>query len=462
MANHLRAALRGPALRGPALRGPALRGPALLSAAALLAAGCGSARPPQQRQQRQGQQRPIASRGVAAREPAANARLYGAADSSFGLDVLGAWCRQDPQANIVFSPESLASGLGMAYLGARGQTASAIARVLHLPAAGRTLLAGLQARSAGLRALDGPGVTVAGSDQVWADPALPTLRGYLDDVATGYGAGLRQVPLLSDPARAAGQIDASIAAATRGHITRLLTARDLQGIGWVLTDAVYLNARWASPFQHGQTSPGRFTTASGQQVSASFLTGDGYVSDRADGWTAVSLPYRGGRLSMTALLPDSGAGGCPALSEPALARIGSALARGSKAGRVTGPGGRSAGTSVIRSTAVALPKVSLSSKATMNGLLSKLGMGIAFSQGADFSGLSPQAASIGSVTHAAALQVGESGTAASAATAVTFYPVAARAVLRTVTFDRPYLLVVTDTATGEPLFLARVADPLTS
>jgi hypothetical protein len=28
-----------------------------------------------------------------------------------------------------------------------------------------------------------------------------------------------------------------------------------------------------------------------------------------------------------------------------------------------------------------------------------------------------------------------------------------------VTFDRPYLMLVTDAATGEPLFLARVADP---
>ena len=28
-----------------------------------------------------------------------------------------------------------------------------------------------------------------------------------------------------------------------------------------------------------------------------------------------------------------------------------------------------------------------------------------------------------------------------------------------VAFDRPYLMVVTDRATGEPLFMARVADP---
>ena len=30
-----------------------------------------------------------------------------------------------------------------------------------------------------------------------------------------------------------------------------------------------------------------------------------------------------------------------------------------------------------------------------------------------------------------------------------------------VVFDRPYLMLVTDTATGEPLFMARVANPET-
>jgi serpin B len=33
--------------------------------------------------------------------------------------------------------------------------------------------------------------------------------------------------------------------------------------------------------------------------------------------------------------------------------------------------------------------------------------------------------------------------------------------LSRIVFDRPYLLLVTDTRTGEPLFLARVADPAT-
>ena len=186
-----------------------------LLVAALAAAGCGPAlasRP---------QPPPVISRGVAARERAADPRPYGAADTAFGLAVLRAWCRADPRRNLVLSPASLATGLGMAYLGARGSTARAMAGVLRLPAAGgRALAAGLQARSAALHGLDSPGVTVAGSDQVWADPSLRTRPGYLNAVATAYGAGLRRVPLLRSPDRAAQEIDQAIASATRGARSR--------------------------------------------------------------------------------------------------------------------------------------------------------------------------------------------------------------------------------------------------
>lgn len=385
-------------------------------------------------------------RHVALAEPPADPRPYGAADTSFGLDLLDAWCRQDPDANIVFSPESLATGLSLAYLGARGGTAQAMAAVLHLPAAGRALIAGLHARSAALQALDRPGVTLAASDQLWADPALPTRPGYLTALASSDGAGVRQVPLLSHPATAAQQIDAEVAAATRGHIPHLLTPEQLRDSrsGWVLTDALYLDAQWATPFQASQTAPGAFTTAAGRQVTARFLHGGSLPAAAAGGWTAVSLPYRGGQLAMTALLPDSGTRGCPALTVATVRTITAALARGGAS----------------RRAAVALPKVSLRSSASLPNLLSKLGMGVAFTPAADFHGLSPAACCIGTVVHAATLDVAERGTVGSAATAVTIQP--AVGVARppsSVTFNRPYLLLVTDTSTGEPLFLARVADP---
>ena len=95
----------------------------------------------------------------------------------------------------------------------------------------------------------------------------------------------------------------------------------------------------------------------------------------------------------------------------------------------------------------------------MKPVLTGLGMGVAFTPAADFTGLSQQACCIGFVEHAATLDIGEKGTVASAATAVGVQATAGHVLPPQVRFDRPYLMVVTDRATGEPLFMARVADP---
>ena len=415
-----------------------LRAAGLVGVTALAAAGCGSPAPPSP-------PAPVIAHGVALREPLVDPQPFGAADTAFGLDMLGAWCQADPRSNLVLSPSSLASGLGMAYLGARGGTAAAMAAVLHLPAtSGQALEAGLQARSTALRGLDSPGVTVNASDQVWADPTLTTLPSYLNAVATAYDAGVAKAPLLSNPNRAVSEIDQAIAAATQGQIPQLLTPGSLNDIGWVLTDALYLHAAWATPFPASQTSPGSFTIAAGQQATAQFMDGGPYQTISEGGWTAVWLPYRGGKLAMIALLPPAGAAACAVPSAKALGTVTADLAAGSAR-------------DVARE--VYLPRVDLSSDVSMKSLLTGLGMGVAFTSSADFTGLSRQACCIGLVQQADTLRVGEQGTTASAATAVGVMPGAAMVGPPPVNFDRPYLMLVTDAATGEPLFLARVADP---
>jgi serine protease inhibitor len=423
----------------PPRRAAAATTAAAAVAIAAVVAGCASAAP-----------RPVhdytsvlVSRGVAGHVPAASAKILGAADTAFGLDLLGAWCAGQPQSNIVFSPESLASGLGLAYLGARGSTATAMARVLHLPTASATATqAAMRARWAALGGLDRPGVTVDGSNRIWADPSLLPLPGYLDAVATAYDAGLSLVPLGNDPARATQIINAAVDSDTRGHIPELLPPDALQGDIFVLTDALYLDADWATPFQASLTEPGPFTTAAGAPATAQYMSGTGYRYARADGWTGVELPYRGGALAMTALLPPAGSSGCQVPSTAGLAALTAGL---------TGPGA---------TAGVDLPKVSLASHQEMNGLLTGLGMGVAFSGLADFAGMSPAASNISIVEHAATLAVGERGTVGSAATAVGIEGMSLPVVMGPrIDFDRPYLMLVTDPATGEPLFIARVADP---
>ena len=399
------------------------------------------------------------TKGVAATEPATDPRPFGAADTAFGLDVLRAWCAQYPGQNLVFSPSTLASALGMAYLGAKGATAATMASVLHLPAGGGTALdAGLQARAGALGHLDGPGVTVSASNQVWADPTLPPLGGYLNAVATGYGAGLAQAPFLTDPVRAASQVNQVISDDTRGHISKLVTPDMLTRVGWVLTSALYLDAKWATAFDPGKTVKDSFTVPGGTTVMASYLDDSGFAYVKDGGWTAVSLPYAGGKLTMTALLPPAGAGSCPLPTQARLAAITASLAAG-------GAGAKPGTSAPARLAEVHLPKVNLAVNGPtgdMKAVLTGLGMGQAFSPAADFTGLSKKAGQLAFVQQAATLQVGEKGTVGAAAAAVGVYPASAEYDPVSIWFNRPYLLLVSAKATGEPLFLAQVDNPAAS
>jgi len=66
-----------------------LRAAAGAAVAALLIAGCGTGTAP-------ARVAPVMAHGVAAREPLMDPRPYGAADTAFGLDVLGTWCLPSP------------------------------------------------------------------------------------------------------------------------------------------------------------------------------------------------------------------------------------------------------------------------------------------------------------------------------------------------------------------------------
>ena len=77
----------------------------------------------------------------------------------------------------------------------------------------------------------------------------------------------------------------------------------------------------------------------------------------------------------------------------------------------------------------------------------------------DFSGLGQDGLEITDVVQKTYLKVDEEGTEAAAATGVAVGEAAAPVPERVVTFDRPFLFLLIDTATRSPLFATVVADP---
>jgi serpin B len=110
-----------------------------------------------------------------------------------------------------------------------------------------------------------------------------------------------------------------------------------------------------------------------------------------------------------------------------------------------------------------LPRFKVTAAMKLNSRLSQLGMPLAFSDNADFSGISDkEGLKISDVVHKAYVDINEEGTEAAASTAVMIVPTMARinphppVVFRA---DHPFLFMIRDTDTASILFLGRLIDP---
>ena len=111
---------------------------------------------------------------------------------------------------------------------------------------------------------------------------------------------------------------------------------------------------------------------------------------------------------------------------------------------------------------IELPRFTITYDAKLNSVLTKLGMGIAFSDNANFDGIckSPRM-QISEVRHASFLKVDEEGTEAAAATSVGMRAMAVRIEPQPfhMVVDHPFFLAIRDERNGQLLFTGTIAEP---
>jgi serpin B len=353
--------------------------------------------------------------------------------------------------NLFYSPHSICLALAMTYGGARGETEAQMADALdfrlppeRLHPAFRVLSAELALRSAGPTGEEGEGFQLHIVNALWGQKGFEFLHPFLDLVAENYGAGLKRLDFASDPEEARLTINDWVADQTEDRIEDLIAPGLIDGLTrLVLTNAIYFNAAWAHPFSAEGTQDGPFHRLDGSQATVpmmaqttSFLYGEG------DGYQAVELPYIGGQVVMLILLPQAGEFEAfedsldEGLVEAAVTRLG------------------------YRQVALTMPRFEYESQFSLKDTLTELGMPVAFTGGADFSGMTgDQELFISEVVHKAYVSVDEEGTEAAAATAVLMPLSAAPEEPVLFNVDRPFVFLIRDVETGAILFLGRVVDP---
>jgi serpin B len=372
--------------------------------------------------------------------------------AAFAADLYGEIAKRD--GNLVFSPYSVAIALAMTRAGAAGATREEMDKVLHAALAG-DVDAGLNALDQTLvaRARDYPfgnttvPLELGTANELFVQRDFEIASAYLDRLATYYGAGVGIVDYVGAREAARKTINDWVSDRTKARIPQLIPQGVLdETTRLVLTNAAYLKAKWQLPFAKAATTTAPFHRLDGGDVQVQLMhqaTLPNWLYARGAGYQAVSIPYVGG-LSMVLVVPDAGAFS----SVEAILRDPTRLAR-------------TTALSERRAVRLAMPRFEFRTSAALKAALSRLGMPIAFTESADFSGItSREPLRIQDVAHEAFISVDEEGTEAAAATAAIVGLTGMPSDIIDLTIDRPFFFFVRDDDTGAIVFMGRVLDPI--
>lgn len=352
----------------------------------------------------------------------------------------------DGHPDLVFSPLSVSAALRLAWYGARGETREELTRALH-PADGEA--AGSAAGATMPDLATSGSVTFRMANTAWVQRGLPLESAYARQLTGEAMTTLADADFTGAPGLARETINATIAEQTEQKIRDLLGPGDVDSrTRLVLANAVYLKARWSSPFPEHATTDAPFFPGEGSALQVPMMHGSASRAyKRGDGYQTVLLPYEASPLAMAIILPDGPLSSSPLASGP---RTSGLLV-----------------SDLISGTApclvdLRLPRFRLKTRLALVPALNGLGIRQAFTPDADFTGITTaERLHINTVAHQAYLDVDEQGTEAAAATAVTVQTAAfVRPQTRVeMTVDRPFLFAIIDTRTGTCLFLGHLSTP---
>ena len=350
--------------------------------------------------------------------------------------------REEPDANILISPLSVAMALGMTYNGAAGDTREAMAATLELD--GMTIEEVNEAYRGLidlLQDLDAP-VEWRLANSIWYRDDLTPLPTFLDINRTFFDAEVAALDF-SDPA-AADVINAWVRDKTGGRITEIVDKPIPSNVLMHLLNAIYFKGDWTYQFDKDLTAPRPFALADGSMATVEMMAHRGLLPlpyARVADVEVVDLPFARQAYSMTIIVPR----------EPqALRGLTETLTQDQW----------NAWLAALDSTegTISMPRFTLEYGLELNDVLKALGMGIAFTPGeADFSNIfGSRGPWIDKVKHKTFVEVNEVGTEAAAVTDVVI--VVSHGGPHMVV-DRPFFFVIRERFSGTVLFMGRIMNP---
>ncbi len=361
-----------------------------------------------------------------------------ASNNSFGLRLLSTVNQTELGKNVFLSPFSVSMALGMALDGADASTRDSMKEVLGLSDLSmQQVNDSYRNITSLLQGLD-PNVTMNIANSVWLREGFPVLSSFLNDCGTWFDA--KATTLDFGSADALQTINGWVSAKTNGKIPTILN-RIPPDVVMYLINAIYFKGTWTYRFDPSKTTDTVFSTPLGDVPCTMMHQHARYAYRATDAEQIIDLPYGGGLFSMTIVLPDKSVAIDDYLAGFTQQRW-DALMSSFDSSEVD----------------LSLPKFEIEYGTALNDALKAMGMGIAFSDFADFSRISDVPLQISEVAHKTFVEVNEEGTEAAAATVVGMRPTAIIE-YPGMRIDHPFLCAIREHATGTILFIGKIVSP---
>lgn len=399
-----------------------------------------------------------------------------AANTQFSLDLFKKISGGNASGNVFYSPVSISSALAMVSLGARGNTAAQMIKVLGFnnepPMMQQTQKPQTPAElkkcpeekpedqihssfNKFMSELNKPGVpyVLSLANRLYGEQSYQFVEKFLNDAKSYYEAGLEKVDFKDKSEIARVNINKWVETKTQEKIKDLVPQGAIDGMTkLVLVNAIYFKGNWEKKFPKEDTRDGQFKLNKNQTKPVKMMYQEAkfpLASIPEINSQVLELPYDGKNLSMLIILPNEMEDDTTGLQKLEKALTYEKLMEWTKPEDMH-----------QQEVQISLPRFKMEEKYDMKSLLISMGMEDVFDmQKVNLSGMSSNNDLVVSkVIHKAFVEVNEEGTEAAAATG---------AVMMFLSYiepqifnaDHPFLFFIRHNPSKSILFYGRFCSP---
>ena len=357
--------------------------------------------------------------------------------NTFAFNIFDKINASENEKNIMISPLSISYALSMLLNGAEGETQQEIIDVLNQSdLTVEEINNAFKVLTNDLLTVDKK-INMGIANSVWTKQGYNAKQSFINTLQEYYSAQVKSLT-------SAAEINSWVNTNTKGMIPQIMDELNPQLI-MLLINAIYFEGEWSSGFDENDTREETFYISQSKSVQTKMMRQtSSFKYYNNENFSIAELPYGQGNYVMDIILPSD-----TKTIDEVMPEINNDVFLSVSERPYP------------KSVFVVLPRFKYSYNKNLNDILVSLGMPLAFSDMADFSGMMDTSLRVSKIDHASFIETTEKGSRAAAVTSVAMEATSVGP-STTIQFivNKPFAYVIRECSTNTIVFMGKVINPL--